>query len=82
MVLLITAVKVAVCISNQNAESDSLKVDNLEEVKIWCVPYHGTTNSKAMSIMLCGVQVAHSQAYSLTCQRIYLSPSIEYAGHQ
>lgn len=67
----------------------SLRVDRFDEVKDWCVAYHGTANTNTLSILLSGlrrpdgqqVQVAHGQAYSDTNRTIYLSPSIEYAAH-
>ena len=79
-------------IVSQRVVSDMvLRIDDFEEVKDWCVAYHGTMHHNIISIMLrglrqpgeAGVEVLHGQA-SWSCQSsksIYLSPSIEHAGH-
>jgi len=57
-------------------------------IEDWAVAYHGTRVERAMWILIEGLQrpatwseVAHGQAYSSTQRTIYLTPSVEYAGH-
>jgi len=66
----------------------AIQCNSMRVAHDWCVAYHGTTLVKGMWILAEGLQrpdlssdVAHGQAYSTTNRTIYVSPSVEYAGH-
>eukprot|EP00746_Dinoflagellata_sp_MGD_P035123 gnl/MRDRNA2_/MRDRNA2_18394_c0_seq1.p1 gnl/MRDRNA2_/MRDRNA2_18394_c0~~gnl/MRDRNA2_/MRDRNA2_18394_c0_seq1.p1 ORF type:complete len:560 (-),score=105.84 gnl/MRDRNA2_/MRDRNA2_18394_c0_seq1:400-2079(-) len=67
----------------------SIQVNDFNHCKDWCVAYHGTRSDKIVPILLQGLRkpgeegvvITHGQAWSQSNSTIYLSPSIEYAGH-